>query len=163
MFKGIILHWTAGNYKPSSHDLKCYHFLIDGDGNIHKGVFDPRDNEKIIGNKYAAHCGGGNTGRIGISLCCRRTIYQPPLKIQIERMCELAAKLCFKYGITPDKCMTHAKFGVLNPNTTSSGKIDINSIPYENKTGIEECNKYLQQKIQWYYNEMKNGKRKKTL
>lgn len=163
MFKNIVYHWTAGNYKPSSHDKKYYHFLIDGEGNIHKGNFNPKDNEKIIGNNYAAHCGGGNTGRIGIAVCCMRDINTKPTQIQIKKLCSLGAELCLLYGLTPKDCITHAMFGLLHPNTSSAGKIDINIIPYENITGIEKCNSYLQQKTQGYYNEFKNGKRKRTI
>ena len=27
MFKGIVLHWTAGNYTPNSTDLEHYHYF----------------------------------------------------------------------------------------------------------------------------------------
>lgn len=155
MYKGIILHWTAGNYKPSSCDIKHYHFLIDGEGKVHKGIFDPKDNEKIRGNNYAAHCGGGNTGRIGIAICCMKNENTQPKQIQIEHMCCLASTLCKLYGLKPKNCMTHAKFGQLNPQTTSAGKIDINYIPYEKLKGIEICNSYLVNKIQWYFNRLK--------
>jgi hypothetical protein len=155
MFKGIILHWTAGNYKPCSTDIEHYHFIIDGDGNVYEGKYKPRDNENCADGKYAAHCGGGNTGRIGISICCRKNINTAPTKKQIEAMCKQAAELCSVYGISVNNVQTHAEFGLEHPKTTSYGKIDINSIPYENISGVDACGNYLRNKIQWYYNKIK--------
>jgi hypothetical protein len=155
MFKNIIYHWTAGNYKPCSTDLEHYHFIVDGDGEVHAGKFDPKDNVKCITGKYAQHCGGGNTGRIGISICCRKDTNTPPTKKQIEAMCFKGAECCIKYGLQPKDCLTHAEFGQAHPKTTSYGKIDINSIPYENLSGVEVCADYLRNKTQVYYNRLK--------
>lgn len=155
MFKGIILHWTAGNYSPCITDLQHYHFIIDGEGKVYKGVYTPRDNENCSNGKYAAHCGGGNTGRIGISICCRKNTNTPPTKLQIEAMCKKAAECCHTYGLTPDKVQTHAEFGQEHPKTTSYGKIDINSIPYEKLNGVKVCGDYLRNKVKWYYTKLK--------
>lgn len=151
MYKNIIMHWTGGNYTPCSTDLEHYHYLVDKSGNVYTGKYTPQDNENCTDGKYAAHCGGGNTGRIGISLCCRKNTNTPPIKIQVEAFCKLAAQLCHVYGLKPIDCITHAEFGQKNPKTSSYGKIDINSIPYANKSGITECGNYLRNKIQWYY------------
>ena len=67
--KKIIIHWTAGRYVPNSVDLLHYHFLIDKYGRINYGIFKPEDNENCYDGKYAQHCGGGNTGCIGVSCC----------------------------------------------------------------------------------------------
>lgn len=150
MFKNIVLHWTAGNYTPCTTDLEHYHYVIDGEGNIHTGKYTPDDNLDCTDGKYAAHCGGGNTGRIGIAVCCRKDENTPPVRIQTEAMCKLAAQLCITYDLTYDKCITHAEFGQANPATSSYGKIDINSLPYADKSGIKECADYLRNKIQWY-------------
>ncbi len=155
MFKNIVLHWTAGNYLPSATDLEHYHYLVDGDGKIHTGKYEPNDNLKCTDGKYAAHCGGGNTGRIGVSLCCRKSTKIPPTKIQVEAMCNLAAQLCTIYGLQPKDCITHAEFGQAHPKTSSYGKIDINWIPSAKVQGVKECGDYLRNKIQWYYNKIK--------
>jgi hypothetical protein len=155
MFKGIILHWTAGNYTPCDTDILHYHYIIDGSGKVFTGRYSPDDNLNCIDNKYAAHCGGGNTGRIGISICCRKNKNTPPTKVQIEAMCKKAAECCIKYNISPSKVQTHAEFGITHPKTTSFGKIDINSIPYDNINGIEECGSYLRKKVLWYYIKLK--------
>lgn len=155
MFKNIILHWTAGNYKPSSLDLNHYHYLIDSDGNTKTGTFEPRDNLNCTDGKYAAHCGGGNTGRIGIAICCCKDKDTPPTKKQVEAMCHLSARLCRIYGLKPYKCITHAEFGQLNPKTSSAGKIDISYLPYAKVSGVTPTADYLRTKIQWYYNRLK--------
>ena len=155
MFKGIILHWTAGNYKPCAMDKEHYHYMIDKNGNIYRGKYTPHDNENCTDGKYAAHCGGGNTGRIGIAICCRKDLNTPPVKVQVESMCNLAAQLCTVYNLKPSDCITHAEFGQQHPKTSSYGKIDINSLPYANVTGIKTCGDYLRNKITWYYKRWK--------
>ena len=155
MYKNIILHWTAGNYKPCSEDLKHYHYLVDSDGNIINGQYEPKDNLNCTDGRYAAHCGGGNTGRIGLAICCRKDEKTQPTRKQVESMCSYAAKLCNIYGLNPKDCITHAEFGKSHPTTSSYGKIDINSIPYANIFGIESAGKYLRNKILWYYNKIK--------
>lgn len=155
MFKNIILHWTGGNYIPCSVDLNSYHYLIDALGYVHNGKYTPQDNLNCKDGKYAAHCGGGNTGRIGIAICCRKDLKTPPVRTQVEAMCNLAAQLCTVYGLKPSDCITHAEFGQLHPKTSSYGKIDINQIPYANVSGIKACGDYLRNKIQWYYKRWK--------
>lgn len=155
MFKNIVFHWTGGNYTPCSVDKKSYHYLVTGDGKVVTGKFTPRDNENCTDGKYAAHCGGGNTGRIGIAICCRKGINTPPTKKQIEAMCNLAAQTCIDYGLVPKQCITHAEFGKTHPKTTSAGKIDINYLPYIGLRGVDEVGDYLRNKTQWYYNKLK--------
>lgn len=155
MFKNIIFHWTGGNYSPCATDLLYYHYLIDGQGNVKIGKYEPRDNENCTDGKYAAHCGGGNTGRIGIAICCRKDINTPPTKKQVEAMCKLAAQTCINYSLKPIQCITHAEFGYQHPKTTSSGKIDINYLPYIGLKGVKEVGDYLRAKTQRYYNQIK--------
>lgn len=155
MFKNIVLHWTAGNYLPSNIDKEHYHYLIDKEGNIYTGKYKPEDNLNCNDGKYAAHCGGGNTGRIGIAICCRRELNFPPQQKQVEAMCKLAAQLCIAYNLIPSNCITHAEFGQQNPKTSSAGKIDINSLPYAKVSGITKTAEYLRNKINWYYLKIK--------
>lgn len=157
MYKNIVLHWTAGGYNPSKTDIEHYHYIIDHNGNVHRGKYTPQDNENCTDGKYARHCGGGNTGRIGVAICCRKDTDTPPVKLQVEAMCNLAAQLCYVYGLKPADCITHAEFGKAHPSTSSAGKIDINSIPYANIYGIKQCGDYLRNKINWYYHKHKNA------
>ena len=122
---------------------------------MHTGTHTPEDNLNCNDGKYAAHCGGGNTGRIGLAICCRINPSTVPTRKQVEAMCNLAAQLCVAYGLKPIDCITHAEFGQANPKTTSYGKIDINDIPYAAVKGIKPCGDYLRNKIQWYYNKIK--------
>jgi N-acetyl-anhydromuramyl-L-alanine amidase AmpD len=157
MYKNIVLHWTGGNYTPCSTDIECYHYLISGQGLVHEGKYKPIDNLNCTDGRYAAHCGGGNTGRIGIAICCRKNINTSPTKRQIESMCKLAAELCYKHGLQPKQVITHAEFGQQHPKTSSYGKIDITEIPYEGIKGVKECGSYLRNKVQWYYTKLKEN------
>lgn len=156
--KSIVNHWTAGGYKPNACDLTHYHFIIDGDGMVHKGKYHPMDNMYCGDGKYAAHTGGGNTGRVGVAICCRKDINTPPTQKQVEAMCNLNAELCVIYGLNPLKQVeTHAGFGLRHPNTSSAGKIDINSLPYIGLRGIKEVEDYIRQKSYWYWLKLKGN------
>ena len=104
--KKICLHWTAGASKPCNVDLNSYHFVFDKDGKEYAGKYKPEDNLNCYDGKYAKHCGGGNTGCIGLSCCGmygfdlthKQTKY-PLTQKQVEAMCCKAAELCLKYGI----------------------------------------------------------------
>ena len=164
MLKKITLHWTAGRNKPSSHELECYHFLIDSTGNIYRGKYSPEDNINTVDGKYAQHCGGGNTGNIGIAFCgcyvpsgvsVKNTQF-PLTRVQLETGFQLCAKLCKKYNIpiTKQTVFTHYEFGLLHPNTSSAGKIDITYLhpfPAENK---QTCGDFMRNKIKWYFNKL---------
>lgn len=140
MFKGIVLHWTAGNYKPCLEDLEAYHYLIDKDGKIHKGKYKPEDNLNCKDGKYAAHCGGYNTGRIGIAICCMKDNKTPPTLIQIAVMCGLAASTCKHFNIDVENVQTHAEI-------SPSRKIDINEIPCLNLKGNKVVGDYFRSEI----------------
>ena len=136
--KKIIIHWTAGTNFPCSQDLFAYHFLIDKNGKIYNGVYKPEDNENCYDGKYAKHCGGGNTGAIGVSLCGmtgfdlknKKTNY-PLTDIQCNSAFKFISQLCKQYNIDiSDKTvLTHYEFGLSHPKTSSFGKIDIAFLP----------------------------------
>lgn len=148
----ITMHWTAGTYIPNNTDQQHYHYLVDKDGNIIEGKYKPEDNLNCKDGKYAAHCGGGNTGNIGIALCCMLDSRYPITRKQIEAMCKKVAELSKKYGIsiTNRNIITHAEFGNANPHTTSYGKIDINKLQCVAVYGVREVGNYLRNKINWY-------------
>lgn len=158
--KRIIIHWTAGTGKPNNIDKEHYHFLIDSEGNIYKGVYLPEDNENCNDGKYAQHTGGGNTGSIGIALCgmlgfnSDRNIGKYPLtKIQCERAFKLISSLAKKYNIEINErtVMTHYEFGLRNPKTTSSGKIDIVYLPPYPSVSRRDVGDFIRNKVNWYY------------
>ena len=161
-FKLITTHHTAGTYKPNAVDKAHYHFLIDQYGVVHKGDFEPEDNLDCKDGKYAPHCGGGNTGNIGVALCgnygftttAKQSLY-PLTREQFEACWKLCAELCHQYKLKPSDVITHAYFGLTHPGTTSAGKIDIIYVPYNGFYGIEKVNKLFQEKVTWYYNKLK--------
>lgn len=163
----ICLHWSAGASCPCEVDLKAYHFVVDALGKIHQGHFKPEDNINCTDKKYAKHCGGGNTGCIGLSalgmagfnLKDKKTKY-PLTKIQVEAFCKLAAELCIKYGIivSENTVFTHHEFGQKNPKTTSYGKIDFTYFPFLPNIAVEKGGEYLRNKISWYIIQIKKEK-----
>jgi len=170
----IILHWTAGGYSPNATDLEHYHYLIDKDGKVHNGKYKPEDNLNCYDGKYAAHCGGGNTGTIGIALCGMagyRNSSKPGYcfitRKQCEAMFKLSAELLRRYSLPLDttSLKTHAEFGRENPKTTSNGKIDITALPpcYDlevTKAVINASDKahgygnVIRSRVKWYYQKL---------
>lgn len=156
----ITYHWTAGASIPNATDLKHYHFLIDSNGIIYNGFYSPEDNLNCNDGKYAQHCGGGNTGNIGISFCgcyvpkgvqVKDTKY-PLTRIQLERGFELGAKLSKKYNIPLENIFTHYEFGKKHPKTSSYGKIDITYLHPFPLVKQDECGDFIRNKVKWYKN-----------
>lgn len=147
---------TAGANVPNATDLKHYHFLIDNNGIIYKGLYTPEDNINCNDGKYAQHCGGGNTGNIGIAFCgcyVPRGVHVkdtrfPLTRIQLERGFELGAKLAKQYNI--EKIITHYEFGLAHPNTSSAGKIDITYLHPFPLVKPDECGEFIRNKVKWY-------------
>lgn len=153
---------TGGGHYPNEVDINSYHYLIDVDGVIHYGKYKPEDNLDCTDNHYAPHCGGGNTGRIGISLCgmsgynnSLRYSKYPISQKQFEAACNLSAQLCVKYNLLPAQVITHSEFGKQFPNTSSYGKIDIDYLPYLSLYGSQSVGNYLRNKVNWYYQKHK--------
>lgn len=157
--KRIILHWTAGKYKPNSCDLEHYHYLVDGDGNVVQGKFKVSDNEICKSGCYAMHTGGGNTGSIGVAMCGMygfKSVQDAglyPIKAkQFERTMKLCAELAKEFGINISETtlMTHYEFGQKHPATTSFGKIDVTFIPPYPFVKREEAGAFIRNKVKWY-------------
>ena len=136
--KKVVIHWTAGANQPNNTDYEHYHYLVNKDGIVIAGKYTPEDNENCNDGKYAQHCGGGNTGAIGVSMCGmygfkdKNNVGEYPLtKKQCEATFKLVAELCKKYNIaiTNKTVLTHYEFGQSHPNTSSYGKIDIVYMP----------------------------------
>lgn len=100
------MHWTAGAHAPSFYNRQFYHYLVDGEGNVHKGHYESEANLDTKDGKYAAHCGGGNTGAIGVAMCAMAGFVSPcacgrfPIKkVQLEAFLALCARLSTAYNI----------------------------------------------------------------
>jgi N-acetyl-anhydromuramyl-L-alanine amidase AmpD len=142
--------------------------LINKDGVIVKGKFPVSANKVCRADAaghalYAAHCGGGNTGSIGVSLCGmagfknRQFVGAYPLtKTQCEAAFKLIAELAKEYNIqiTPQTVMTHYEFGKANPNTSSKGKIDIVYLPPYPEIAQENVGDFIRNKAKWYYSKI---------
>lgn len=154
----IIIHWTGGAWFPNATDKEHYHFLIDKNGKVINGKFKVEDNENCNDGKYAAHCGGGNTGAIGVSMC---GMYVPkgvnikdtkfPLtKTQCEACFKLVAQLCKKHLINLNNVLTHYEFGQAHPKTSSNGKIDIIFLPPYPEIDKNKIGDFIRNKVKWY-------------
>lgn len=163
----ITFHWDAGHVIPTPEAINdermFYHFLINGVGKIFPGKFTPEDNINTGDNKYAAHCGGGNTGNIGIAFCGMYNFVSAKspgkdllTKVQCEAGFKLAAQKCEKYGIKvlPSTVFTHYEFGQAHPNTTSYGKVDITYLPPFPLVKAHDVGDFIREKVQWYLDNM---------
>lgn len=158
--KRIIIHWTAGTLQPNNVDYQHYHYLINGDGLVIKGKYRPEDNLNCNDGIYAQHCGGGNTGSIGVALCGmlgyknRQQAGNHLLtKTQCEKLFSEVANLCKRYNIkiAPDTVLTHYEFGRKHPNTSSAGKIDITYLPPYPEIQADKVGDFIRNKVRWYY------------
>ncbi len=153
----VCIHWTAGNLNPSSTDIEAYHFIVDGNGKVHKGRYSIEDNLHVWYGKrhYAKHCGGGNSKTFGIAVTGSGVNWHPPLmtRVGFEAMLKKVAELCFEYSIPiqPSAVYTHYEFGLLHPHTSSANKIDIYKLPWEPDLKKEEVGNYIRNKVKWYF------------
>lgn len=137
--KRIILHWTGGTHTVSSLDRQHYHFIVDGCGGIHAGIYPVKNNERLVGGRYAAHTLGCNTGSIGVSMAAMlngtEVPYNPgkyPLtQVQWEATAKLVARLCrlHKILVTRRTVLSHAE---VQPTLgiKQRGKWDITRLPW---------------------------------
>lgn len=169
----ITIHWTAGSY--ASRETNHYHFTVDQNGGINLGR-DPEVNLSTRDGDYVAHCGGGNTGNIGVAMMGMGKSKEKPKGFykrpdgtydcgsypltakQCEATWALVARLCkqYKIPVTPDTVFTHYEFGKKHPNTTSRGKIDIIHLPHVPHLQAHEVGDYMRQKVQWYLNKLED-------
>lgn len=115
----LHIHWTGGSYTPNPHDLACYHFVIDGRGQVHKGKFPPEANLRPRPGRYAPHTLGANTGAIGVALAAMGGAVERPFsagrwpitRAQVEALAAFCAKLARAYEIpiTRQTVLTHAE------------------------------------------------------
>lgn len=165
----ICLHWTAGSNYPCKEDLAAYHYCVDKYGRIYAGKHKPEDNLNCYDGNYAMHCGGGNTGCIGLSVCGmagfttdkKQTKY-PLTQKQVESLSCLAGYLSVKYGIliTEKSVFTHYEFDQRRAKTKREGKIDITYLHYLPHLSPNSVGEYLRQKISWYRTKIKANKYK---
>ena len=79
---------------------------------------------------------------------------------QVERMFRLCAELLHEEGhlsVTPENLLTHHEFGLLNPKTSSAGKIDIIYLPPFPNLAPEEIGHFIRRKVGWYVERVKKS------
>lgn len=160
-------HWTAGTYNPCNEDIVAYHYLVDGAGKVFKGKYKIEDNDNCQDGIYAKHCGGGNTGCIGIAMCAmagfdmrnKKTKYPITAK-QFEAFCALTAYLSINYGIPniSNRIFTHAEFD--RKRAKPEGKIDILYLPFAPHIPSDKVPAEFRRKVGWYRDQFKKGKKK---
>ena len=148
----VIIHWTAGSYVASSLDKEHYHFLVQGDLSVIRGLHPINANE-FIGNKpqseYAAHTKGANTGAIGLSICGSAGAIETPFKPgkypitekQWQLAAEATASLCKRYAIAINNktVLTHAEVQE-NLGIKQNGKWDIAKLTFgKSLTDAKSC------------------------
>lgn len=108
MMNRIIWHHTGGSHTPNPTDLRAYHFVIAGDGRVHRGVHPVSANAgRLRPGAYAAHTRGLNTGSIGIALASMggSEWADPfaaewfPTAEQVDSMLNLTADMCEEHSI----------------------------------------------------------------
>lgn len=164
MFKGIILHWSAGGPTASAADKEHYQFMVQQDGQVIAGDHTPEDNLNTSDGDYAAHTRMANTGRIGVALCGMMGAVERPFRpgphpittSQVHAFCGLVADLCRRYQIpvTPETVLSHAE---VQPTLgiTQAGKWDICYLPGMTAAGDPiACGNILRTMI---LNQMKGG------
>ncbi|MFH1000434.1 MAG: N-acetylmuramoyl-L-alanine amidase [Bacteroidota bacterium] len=160
MKRKIINHWTAGGFTPNKTDFQHYHYLIDCGGKVYKGVYPVSANDVCTDGNYAAHTGGGNTGKIGVAVCGMAGFVSPQkpgnyklTKIQLEKLFELNAKLLIQEGwneANDVNLLTHYEYGKKYPETSSAGKIDITFLPPYPHVLPDITGEFIRGKTNWY-------------
>lgn len=152
-----IIHWDAGTHAVSDLARQHYHFIIDGDGEVHSGIYKPEDNLSTKDGKYAAHTLNCNTGSIGVAMAGMAGAIESPFNAgkyplnekQFIAMAKLVANLCEKYKIpvTDKTVLTHAE---VQPNLgiKQKNKWDITRIPFKPElVGHKACGDYIRKLV----------------
>jgi hypothetical protein len=150
----IIIHWTAGNYKPSLFDRAHYHFTVPGDGIPLRGPVAP--------GAYLPHTRALNSGSVGLSICAmagavegKRPYKVPVSHLQWERAAQAAAEICHAYGlrVTSRTVLCHSEvtqtYGIVQ-----RGKWDVNAVgrlgEAEYSMSSAELHEQFRRKAAWY-------------
>jgi len=153
----IICHWTAGAYTANATDLNYYHILIEGDGELCRGVYSIKDNVNTSDGRYAAHTKNCNTGSIGVSLCCMAGAVESPFsagkfpmtETQWNTLTAVVAELCHAYSVsvTRETVLSHAEVqGTLG--IAQSGKWDYTKLAFDpSMSGAKACGDRLRNDV----------------
>jgi hypothetical protein len=153
----VHAHWTAGNWKSSPDDRTHYHFVIDGDGSLHRGVNVQGNSTTNRKGKWAYHTLNANTGAIGISVACMANAVESPFnpgrfpmtKVQWDKMILAIADLCEAYNIpvTPKTVLSHAEVQS-NLGIKQRGKWDFTRLAFDPTIkGAKACGDKMRREV----------------
>lgn len=149
----IIVHWTAGSYNPTTHDLACYHWLIDGTGHAIRGKYPigqygPPNHTRML-----------NTGSVGLSMCAMGGARERPFQagqwplnvLQWERCAQAAAEILHAYALPLSErtCLMHSEAWRVY-RRPQLGKWDVNVVPFQRDLPPAEVHALFRRKVAWY-------------
>lgn len=135
----IIFHWTGGGHRASTYDRAHYHFLIEADGTVVRGIPSIALNAAPLKAGHAEHTRKLNTDSIAVSLCCMADALEgksagrwPMTRAQWSRAADVGAILCRRYAI-PVGLKTTLSHAEVEPNLgiRQLGKWDFTCLPFE--------------------------------
>jgi hypothetical protein len=147
----IILHWTGGSYTPNATDLRHYHYLVRGDGQIVPAVPVERNMVSPAPPDRANHTRNLNTGSVGVAFCGMAGAKEKgpygnfPLKRgQVIAGCTFVAELldAWRMPCTVDTVFTHAEAQRIH-GVAQAGKWDIDVFPWSPHLTPRECGSML--------------------
>lgn len=154
--RGVVLHWTGGGYQANAVDRAAYHWIVEGDGRVVAGVAPEANMRRLaVGDRYAAHTGGWNSYRVGISCAgmkdyrSRSSVGNYPLRfVQVLEACKLAGMILVANGLDPrDPLMlcTHQEVWTLHgiKGTRNHQKTDIEYLPFAPALKPHDVGAYL--------------------
>ena len=154
--RGVVLHWTGGGTRANSVALRAYHYVVESDATVEQGVFPVAANmRQITGDSYAAHTGGWNSYRVGLSAAGMRGYAgrnepgdAPLTAPQIRRLCELAAyslSLNDLDPLNPAYLCTHLEVWTIHrvKGTRNHQKLDIEYLPFRPEIPRSEVGPFL--------------------
>ena len=140
MINRIVWHWSVTGYSVSADTKKHYHFIVDGDGIVHNGLYPVSANfaGTDLSDGYAAHTKNLNSGSIGNAIAAMYGAKESPFTTgpfpmkenQIEALLQLTANQMKQYNVplTRQNVLSHAE---VQPTlgVTQNGKWDYTWIP----------------------------------
>jgi N-acetyl-anhydromuramyl-L-alanine amidase AmpD len=149
----IILHWTGGSYTPNAVDRASYHYLIDGNGEVHAAVPVERNMVSPAPPDRANHTLNFNTGSVGVAFCAmggkevreKGPYGKWPLKrAQVIAGCTFVAELLdtWRMPCTVDTVFTHAEAQRIH-GVKQNNKWDIDVFPWSPHLNPRECGSML--------------------
>lgn len=139
----ITWHWTAGNWTWTSEH---YHFNVKYNAATKKAEVV----QTLSLMKKGSHVWKRNTGNIGISFCAMVNSKFPVMDAQVEAMAKLTAELCYKLGLSIDKCNDHVYWATMDGYGPGSGSP-------ETRIDIGALEPIVKKKARWYLAKITSG------